>query len=386
MASKDKYPYQNTSLVNLPKERWKDIPAFEGYYQISNYGRIKSLSREHVMNTPYGGTYISKEKIRKANLEKKHNKTVDESIYTLIIALYGDVGKYHFSVGRLVYYIFKDEFDLEDRNVIISHKDGDGRNVHIDNLIKTDFSTVKLLSYEKGRAISHLSVLSKPVTQFDAKGKPVGSYPSMYEAGKQLGINSTNIAEIVTGRGHMYKGFFWKEGEHSKTLDLKKIERNIAREPIHTSLVKRLGIKRLDTKNPPAFLNLSLVSMKGEQWKDVPGYEGLYMISNFGRTKALSKITEGKQQRWMPEQIQRITVDFRLDASGKEIPGSTFVCMAKNGKKKLVSVPRLVFYLFVKKFDLSDTGLRIYYSDGHSLNTHYKNLVLKSSSWSFAGK
>ena len=26
-------------------EIWKDIPKFEGYYQVSNFGRIKSLSR-----------------------------------------------------------------------------------------------------------------------------------------------------------------------------------------------------------------------------------------------------------------------------------------------------------------------------------------------------
>jgi hypothetical protein len=35
-----KYPYQNTALVNLTQEEWKDIPGFEGYYQISNCGTI----------------------------------------------------------------------------------------------------------------------------------------------------------------------------------------------------------------------------------------------------------------------------------------------------------------------------------------------------------
>lgn len=27
------------------KEIWKDIPSFEGYYQVSNLGRIKALER-----------------------------------------------------------------------------------------------------------------------------------------------------------------------------------------------------------------------------------------------------------------------------------------------------------------------------------------------------
>lgn len=32
-------------LTNLPNEEWKDIKYFEGLYQISNYGRVKSLER-----------------------------------------------------------------------------------------------------------------------------------------------------------------------------------------------------------------------------------------------------------------------------------------------------------------------------------------------------
>lgn len=32
-------------LKDLPNEEWRDIKDFEGLYQISNYGRVKSLSR-----------------------------------------------------------------------------------------------------------------------------------------------------------------------------------------------------------------------------------------------------------------------------------------------------------------------------------------------------
>ena len=38
-------PYQNKSLADIPGEIWKDIPGFEGYYQASTAGRIKSLDR-----------------------------------------------------------------------------------------------------------------------------------------------------------------------------------------------------------------------------------------------------------------------------------------------------------------------------------------------------
>lgn len=37
--------YKNLSLENIDGEIWKDIPGFEGLYQASNLGRIKSLER-----------------------------------------------------------------------------------------------------------------------------------------------------------------------------------------------------------------------------------------------------------------------------------------------------------------------------------------------------
>lgn len=57
-------------------EVWKDIKGYEGYYQVSNLGRIKSLQRN--------GT-IKKDRILKPNnvkgylqitLQKKRNKSI----------------------------------------------------------------------------------------------------------------------------------------------------------------------------------------------------------------------------------------------------------------------------------------------------------------------
>jgi hypothetical protein len=380
--SKSIYPYENLSLVNLSRERWKGIPGFEGIYKISNYGRILSLSRKLSMNTPHGGEYISQEKVRRPKLDVKINKTINEPLYTLVTSLSKDGVSYHFSLARLVYFAFKEKFDLSDRSIYISYKDHDGRNLHISNLVKSDIGTIKLQSYKEGRAVSHLKSLSKPVTQFDSTGNPLNTFPSMYEAGKILDLNERNIAEVASGKGHLYSGFFWKHGKHTRKLNLNKIVRVKPREHIHSTLLKRLRIKQIDSNNAPAYLNLSTISMKGEIWKDVPDYKGLYQVSNLGRVKALQKITFGERQKWMPEQIHKLIIDFRKDAKGKEIPGSAFVCMAKNGQKRLVSVPRLVYYLFVNKFKISDTTLRVYYEDGNSLNLNYKNLILKSGVWS----
>ena len=49
-------------------EVWKDIKGYEGYYQISNLGRLKSVKRV-VKHKPYDLTI--KERIRKLKLDTK---------------------------------------------------------------------------------------------------------------------------------------------------------------------------------------------------------------------------------------------------------------------------------------------------------------------------
>ena len=45
-------------------EKWKDIKGYEGYYQISNLGRVKSLSRD------VGSNRCKKETIMKTSIDK----------------------------------------------------------------------------------------------------------------------------------------------------------------------------------------------------------------------------------------------------------------------------------------------------------------------------
>lgn len=89
-------------------EKWKDIKNFEGLYQISNFGHVKSLK--------YG-----KEKILKTREFKGY----------LRVGMYlGDTQK-HFRVHRLV----AEAFIPNINNLpIVNHKDRDRGNNHVDNL------------------------------------------------------------------------------------------------------------------------------------------------------------------------------------------------------------------------------------------------------------
>ena len=51
------------------QEIWKDIPQYEGLYQVSNMGRIKSLLRKIDNSSVKGGKYTVNEKIKNVHLQ-----------------------------------------------------------------------------------------------------------------------------------------------------------------------------------------------------------------------------------------------------------------------------------------------------------------------------
>jgi hypothetical protein len=59
----------------------------------------------------------------------------------------------------------------------------------------------------------------------------------------------------------------------------------------------------------PCF-NLSLKNIKGEEWVDIIGYDGIYQISNFGRVKSLGRYVNSSKgdQRWVKEKILKIHI------------------------------------------------------------------------------
>lgn len=54
-------------------EFWKDIPEFEGYYQVSTYGRVRSVDRNeegHYRNGDFNAKYFRKSRILKESIKK----------------------------------------------------------------------------------------------------------------------------------------------------------------------------------------------------------------------------------------------------------------------------------------------------------------------------
>ncbi len=100
------------------EEIWKDIIEFENMYQISNYGRVKSLERKSKNNR------LLKEKILKTSL--------DGSGYHLL-GLNKNNKKYMRYIHRLVADHFL-EIKREGIKLVVDHIDNDKNNNNVNNL------------------------------------------------------------------------------------------------------------------------------------------------------------------------------------------------------------------------------------------------------------
>lgn len=120
------YYYENLELRDIENEIWVDVYGFDGIYEVSNFGRIKSLERE--VPSKNGGTRVTKEIIMKQSVTRKKNG----SINSLIVSL----GRKSRSAQLVVYPSFYPETYFK-KNECIAHKNKNCLDNELNNLIKT---------------------------------------------------------------------------------------------------------------------------------------------------------------------------------------------------------------------------------------------------------
>jgi hypothetical protein len=79
-----------------------------------------------------------------------------------------------------------------------------------------------------------------------------------------------------------------------------------------------------------------------EIWKDVPGYEGYYKVSNYGRIKSTERVTFRK------DGLIRRTSEKILSGYDQDT-----VNLSKDGVREVIQVHRLMMKVFNEKYDSS---------------------------------
>ncbi len=359
-----KYPYQNTELKNLKGERWKDVPGFEGEYEVSNFGRIKSLKRWRGAG-PKSQGYYTKEMIRRQGERKGYNKFVKETTYSIGITLkHGGINT-STSTARYIYYAFVKSFDLVDKNILITYKDSDGRNLHYKNLLLTDRSYLAKRTNQLNR--TQPPTEREPVNQYTLEGKLIATYPSIADASKISGFHIAGIMASMLQNIYQHKNYKWEYAKRPLS------RRNHMTTPVFNGyLWEMLGKPKTSKAYPIAVLNLSPDSMAGEKWKEIEGFGGVYLVSSFGRIKSISRLSAGKISVWKKGVIKKLLTDNKK----REKTSCLLSSFSKQGKKFQIAVGRLVYYHFVKKFKLTDKKIKIRYEDVCCFNLNFKNLIL----------
>jgi len=116
--------YKNLSLQDIQGEEWRDIDDFEGYYQVSNFGRVKSLDRIVTHKITSGS-------IRKVSGRILKQKDCPVKAQITVRLLCKEINKdFTRPVNRLV---AKSFLNISDKN-IVCHKDLNYTDNKIENL------------------------------------------------------------------------------------------------------------------------------------------------------------------------------------------------------------------------------------------------------------
>lgn len=116
----DYKPFDGGLFNDMENEIWKDVVGYEGLYQVSNLGNVKSLPRK--LPLPITGFYYTKERVLTPTKNKRGYK---------IATLRANGVNMGYSVHRLVMFAF---VDVVDKHTQVDHKDGDRSNNVLSNL------------------------------------------------------------------------------------------------------------------------------------------------------------------------------------------------------------------------------------------------------------
>lgn len=176
-------------------EIWKDIEGYEGIYQVSNFGRVKSLEREY--STTRKGTYCivhRKERIMKPQVWKHRNKIQLRNAD-------GEIKTYRVATLVANAFVPNPENKPEIDHIIPVYMGGTDA---ADNL--------RWVTGEENRQnpLSCAINSARPVLQYDMEGNFIKKWDSAAQAGKELNIYRQHICAVCRGRKNRAGWFVWK--------------------------------------------------------------------------------------------------------------------------------------------------------------------------------
>ena len=178
----------------MQDEIWKDIPGYEGLYQVSNLGRVKALEKKQKVNIKNNEYITRKEKIKKL--------TKDKYGYVRVMLYKND--KYTLKqVHRLVAQAFLDNYD---EKLEVNHLDC---NIENNNLSNLEMCTRKQ-NMEYASKLKRMNPSKKAIIQFTKDMKYVKRYESLSVASIEMNTSVSNICQALKNPNIKAKKCYWR--------------------------------------------------------------------------------------------------------------------------------------------------------------------------------
>lgn len=185
----------------MKEEIWKDIEGFEGLYQVSSFGRVKSCKRFITKQNRWG-------KIQKYCLKEKIlSQYVNTSGYC-IVNLWDNEKCIH----KLVHRIVAEAFIPNSNNLPeVNHNDENKLNNTYLNLMWCDrkFNNNYGKQSKEGRRLAGKHRMKK-VCQLSIEGEFIKVFEGIRVAEEQTGVDNTAISRCCKGIFKTAGGYVWR--------------------------------------------------------------------------------------------------------------------------------------------------------------------------------
>lgn len=179
-------------------EIWKDIKEYEGLYQVSNLGRVKSLERK----------VYRKNNIQPMIIKEKVLKSYVNHTGRCVCSLYG-----HKNKVCLIHRLVAEAFIPNPNNYPqVNHRDENPLNNCVDNLewCNSKYNINYGTAIERRTQKRRNGVGSKPVIQSTVNNEFVKQWPSLGEIERVNGYKKQLISKVCLGKQETSYGYKWR--------------------------------------------------------------------------------------------------------------------------------------------------------------------------------